>query len=311
VAQLQQELSQLKQIGTAEEYVHSLQRVLKNLRQAVVTTAGAEAAEIIEPMTQKQALTSFLTNVRSDVGLILKARNPATLEEATQIASDEELVQRAKGNTSSRYSPPQNRPYQPNYQNNPNPRPSYSQPNRPQFQPRQQTNQHQSFPNHTYNNFRSQQPLPVLIKQEGVCTYCQIPGHDIYSCPEPNCRLSGLNQGPPTRPNNGGPQNTRPYLRTIVQMVAGLTRAQATKHHLGRMGPMSGQPRDKRGNPNSRLSHQSKPINHFRLDSRETNKAPPRSGRPGQGSKSSRHVLAASGIISGNNSPTTPRHYEK
>jgi hypothetical protein len=36
VAQLQQELSQLKQIGTAEEYRHSLLKVLKNLRQCSI-----------------------------------------------------------------------------------------------------------------------------------------------------------------------------------------------------------------------------------------------------------------------------------
>jgi hypothetical protein len=147
-------------------------------------------------------IESNITNVISDVGLILRARNPATLEEATleeatleeatQIPSEEKLVEKSKGNPSSRYSPPQIRPYQPNYPNSSTPRPSYSQPNRPQFQPRQQMNQHQSFPNHTHNKFRSQQPQPVLIKQEGVCTYCQIPEHDIYSCPEPNCRLSRL-----------------------------------------------------------------------------------------------------------------------
>jgi hypothetical protein len=111
-------------------------------------------------------IESNITNVISDVGLILRARNPATLEEATQIPSEEKLVEKSKGNPSSRYSPPQNRPYQPNYPNSSNPRPSYSQPNRPHFQPRQQINQHQSFPNHTYNNLRSQQPQPVLIKQE-------------------------------------------------------------------------------------------------------------------------------------------------
>jgi hypothetical protein len=84
-------------------------KTLKNLRQSVEATAGAAAAAVIEPMSQKLAQTSFLANVKSDVGLILRARSPLTLEEATQIASEEEQIQKSKANSysSSRYSPPQ------------------------------------------------------------------------------------------------------------------------------------------------------------------------------------------------------------
>jgi hypothetical protein len=86
VAQLQQDLTQLRQTGSVEEYgayqSRTLSRTLKNLKQAVEATAGAEAATVIEPMSQKLALTSFLANVKSDVGLILRARNPQTLAEA-------------------------------------------------------------------------------------------------------------------------------------------------------------------------------------------------------------------------------------
>jgi hypothetical protein len=67
VAQLQQDLTQLRQTGSVEEYGAALSRTLKNLKQAVEATARAEAATVIEPMSQKLALTSFLANVKSDV----------------------------------------------------------------------------------------------------------------------------------------------------------------------------------------------------------------------------------------------------
>jgi hypothetical protein len=210
VAQLQQDLTQLRQTGSVEEYGAALSRTLKNLKQAVEATAGAEAATVIEPMSQKLALTSFLANVKSDVGLILRARNPQTLEEATEIASEEEEVQKSRHsqNFVPKYPPPQSRPYNPNFQPQ---RPYHNQPNRPPYQPRPQANHNIPYQNTTYNNFRNQQPQPLLIKQEGVCTYCQVPGHDIYSCPEPNCRLSKLNQGPSGQPNfNKPPQNFNP-----------------------------------------------------------------------------------------------------
>jgi hypothetical protein len=106
-------------------------KTLKNLRQSVEAFAGAAAAAVIEPMSQKLAQTSFLASVKSDVGLILKARSPLTLEEATQIASEDEQMQKSKANSysSSRYEPPQNRPNQPNFPNSSPPRPTYNQPN--------------------------------------------------------------------------------------------------------------------------------------------------------------------------------------
>jgi hypothetical protein len=104
-------------------------KTLKNLRQSVEAFAGTAAAAVIEPMSQKLAQTSFLANVKSDVGLILRARSPLALEEATQIASEEEHIQKSKTNSYSRYEPPQNRPNQPNFPNSSPPRPTYNQPN--------------------------------------------------------------------------------------------------------------------------------------------------------------------------------------
>jgi hypothetical protein len=150
---------------------------------------------VIEPMI---SLTSFLANDKSVVGLILTARNPQTHEEATETGEQEVQKARPTQNTAPRYSAPQTRPYNPIFSSQ---RPYYGQNSRPSYQPRHQTNQNPPYQNSTYNNFRSQQSKPLLVMQEGVCTYCQVPGHDIYSCPEPNCRLSKLTQGPSGQSN--------------------------------------------------------------------------------------------------------------
>jgi hypothetical protein len=96
---LQLELTQLKQINGVKEFAQNITFAINNLNQAIDHTPGMALNDTVRTMNELLGLKTYLANLRTNIGTLVRASRPDTLERATEIAVEKEAIQ----NTSNPY----------------------------------------------------------------------------------------------------------------------------------------------------------------------------------------------------------------
>jgi hypothetical protein len=169
-AVIQSELARARQLGSVEKFGDYIRSLLSQLQSAIKLESGEALATAVEPLNLSMALSTFTSNLKPELGMIVRARNPADLDEALDIALAEEAIQEAARPT---------KPKAPQTVSAP-PAPVAS----------------------TFEKFKEQNSNP--IKREMTCFFCKQVGHGIRECPDPKCKVSHPEGAGPSQPNGGG-----------------------------------------------------------------------------------------------------------
>jgi hypothetical protein len=176
VTQLQLELIQHKQRTNIREFATQISLSLGSLNRAIEATEGMQLNQAVRTINEQLALKTFTSNLKANIGMVVRARRPLTLAEAIEVAIEEEEIL----NTSSGSNKFSNKS---NYKFKPLP---YSKQNFNFYREKSPENDdHMSE-----NNFNQNYP----IKEEYYCAYCNQIGHDIFNCPHPACQASRVNK---------------------------------------------------------------------------------------------------------------------
>ncbi|KAL3274338.1 hypothetical protein HHI36_015737, partial [Cryptolaemus montrouzieri] len=180
-AQWQLELHSCKQ--NANEGVISFANRVENcyikLLGTLDDTLDDERRNIHTEMLQTQALNVFLMGLNREVAMIVKARNPNTLEESIRLALSEEQELKSRleiaryqnvGNSNSRFCTNCNR----------NGHTSFNC--RSQNQGRKNFSQPQSFTNNQFQKQNIRQIGNNAYVNKKICNYCKNVGHLIHEC---------------------------------------------------------------------------------------------------------------------------------
>jgi hypothetical protein len=169
VAQLQLELTQQKQKSDIKEFSTRLLLILSSLNRAINATEGMQLDQTVRTMNELLALKTFISNLRTNIGMVVRASKPTTLSKAIELALEEEGILNNLNNA-NKISPKSDIFHRTNENSNPN--------------------QEKSSENLDYLP-SNQNPQ---IKKEIFCGYCNQAGHDIFNCFHPACEASRVNK---------------------------------------------------------------------------------------------------------------------
>lgn len=193
--------------GPSEDVPHFAERVENNLYKLlehITSSVAEEHRQSHEQQLRIQAKNIFITGLKDPLALLLKARDPATLEEAIGLAitEDREFNSRRElfrsgpsgstrpnsnghtsnnGHNSNNRSNGQNSTKRFNYNNG---SPKY--PAKPHFNHSSASSSTQFGKNGSPSGsqFKSKSEIPPRTKYDGdaFCTFCKIKGHDLSVC---------------------------------------------------------------------------------------------------------------------------------
>lgn len=244
---LQTKLNSLKQYSHEKvvNFANRLQNTLHELVAVSTQNKSAENSLIIEDMLQQQALNIFVMGLVPDLRLIIRARNPQSLQIAISEAINEETFQN-HDNTNIHAPNVQNVKKQANFNRNyqggnqGNYRQNFSQQNNYNKNYSKSNQQNSNNNNYSPQNDRknSQQQMsnnratvqpqpstsygPVYNKNQNsnmnrnskmyvMCAFCHEKNHHISVCPHPDCRISKQNRESKKTPdNNKNPEPKAP-----------------------------------------------------------------------------------------------------
>jgi hypothetical protein len=163
-AELLAELAKARQTSSVLAFGESIQKWMAQLRDALEAEFDEVVAEAAFTAHSAFALQSFVDGLRPELGAMVRAKAPTSLDEAIKAARSEELARNRCHWTPSNSSKTANHS-------------SHPQKTEP--------------PKDVFQKFREQ----TVKLEPGGCTYCKAPDHSITQCPDPKCKLSKFATG--------------------------------------------------------------------------------------------------------------------